>query len=176
MLAVPWPGRFELFAAILLLLVNKYPKIRKLNSELLYSRLLACSGIVEEEMLDDALAILMETAWYDFAHFFARRDVVFSDFTASYSVPRAGTAPSLLWRIPWSAYLQLPACHYPLLFLPLWRPLRQLRPLAARAMTRPRAAMTPPTRTWSRLFTINSKNESFSISFLYRIIISTKHI
>jgi hypothetical protein len=53
----------DILVGVLVLLAHKYPKIRKLTSDQLYSRLLATSDIVPDSILDDVLSILMETPW-----------------------------------------------------------------------------------------------------------------
>ncbi len=65
LLSIAWPGRPALLGAILTLLVHKFPKIRKLTSELFYGRLLSCPDLVPDAILDDLLSMLMETAWYN---------------------------------------------------------------------------------------------------------------
>ena len=51
------------FGGLLVLLGHKFPRVRKLVAEQLYTRLLIHEDLVEETVLDDILQILTETNW-----------------------------------------------------------------------------------------------------------------
>jgi hypothetical protein len=57
-------SRDLVLAAVFALLAHRFPKIRKLGSELLYSRLLSCPHVLpDDRAMDTVLDLLMTTPW-----------------------------------------------------------------------------------------------------------------